>query len=172
MARTKDLTWNIVKRIYIGAINNYIVKDIHYTPTHFINSLNQMTCDESPPTQSFLNFDSLLFIKLIRGYKLIIVCKINFWIICLAPTWNLLCRKNCNKILSSKTWWEPKTVMFRELQAAHTLSTVYGPLCLINEASNEKIMKKSGWGISYIGGGIGSWVRCGIWCLMWKNSLP
>ena len=31
--------------------------------------------------------------------------------------------------------------MFRELQAAHTLSTVYGPLCLIPEASNDKIMK-------------------------------
>ena len=32
--------------------------------------------------------------------------------------------------------------MFRELQSMHTLSNVYGPLCLITEDSNDKIMKK------------------------------
>ena len=63
-----------------------------YTPMHFINSLNQMTYDESSPTQIFWKVYRPLFIKIISGYTLIIVCKIRFWIICLTPTWNVLCR--------------------------------------------------------------------------------
>ena len=43
-----------------------------------------------------------------------------------------MCRvKNCNKILSSKTWQEPKTVMFSELQEIHTKLTEQILLCQI-----------------------------------------
>ena len=39
--------------------------------------------------------------------------------------------KNHKKILSSKTQWEPKTVVLSELQAMNALPTGYNLLCLI-----------------------------------------
>ena len=58
----------------------------------------------------------------------------------------------CNEILLWKTWQEPKTVIFTELQAMHKISTDYGLLCLISKAS--KLRKILGWF---------------FWCASWTN---
>ena len=46
--------------------------------------------------------------------------------------------KKIKEILSSKTWWEPKTVIFLPLKSIYTLSTDYISLCLITVASSEE----------------------------------
>ena len=45
----------------------------------------------------FLKNYSPLFIKLIFGYTYSILCKIDFWIICLTPTQNASCKKITTK---------------------------------------------------------------------------
>ena len=57
----------------------------------------------------FLKIDSPLFINLIHRYILSILCKTNFGHIYLSPTLNATSKNNRYKILSSKTWWEPKS---------------------------------------------------------------
>ena len=58
---------------------------------------------------NYLNNRQPFIHKLIYRYKLIIVCKTDIGIISLTLTWNAICKKTRNKILSSKIWWEPKT---------------------------------------------------------------
>ena len=48
-----------------------------------------MVYDKSHRTSSFRTIYSPLFIKLIRGYKTIIVCKINYGLLYLTPIWNV-----------------------------------------------------------------------------------
>ena len=56
--------------------------------------------NESHNTFSFWKTDSPLFIKLICGYTLRIVCKINLGIIYRIQTWNTLCKNIRNKIFA------------------------------------------------------------------------
>ena len=54
---------------------------------------DKITLNESHSTFSSWTIYSPLLIKLIRGYALSSWCKINFWILCLTPKWNVLCKK-------------------------------------------------------------------------------
>ena len=60
----------------------------------------------------FWTIHSPLFTDVMVWYGSVIWCKIKFWIICLTPTWYALCKMFFYKILSSKTWGAPKTIMF------------------------------------------------------------
>ena len=48
---------------------------------------------------------------ILNMYTTVIACKINFWLLCLTPTYNASCKKfTRNDVI--KTWQEPKTVTF------------------------------------------------------------
>ena len=76
-----------------------------------------MTSDQLHLTQRLLTIYSNLFIKCICRYTSSILCNIFFGVIFLTPTWNASFTKTCHIIISSKTWWEPKNIIFPPLQA-------------------------------------------------------
>ena len=67
-----------------------------------------------------------------KSYGLLYV-KLTFGFFAYTQQWMHHVKKH-NKTILSKTWREPKAVIFSKLQAVHTLPTNYIPLCLINTA--------------------------------------
>ena len=97
---------------------------------------NKMTFDELHRTLSFWKIDSTLFIKSGCQYTSSFLRKIIFRFLCLALTRNKLWNKKMrNKISSSKTWQESKTVIFLPLQENNSLPTECSLLCNITKYS-------------------------------------
>ena len=86
----------------------YTVNCINYTPNYFINfskyqtKLLLMSHISHAVLNSFWTIYISLIINDIIKYASSVLCKINFWLICLPPKWNVSCKKLATKSCHQK----------------------------------------------------------------------